>query len=446
MGKITNKELEALKPTDAGKKLREDGGLVGVVRLKADGTVSVQWKWRYRFAGKVKETALGTWPKMSMPAIREERKRLAALLDQGRDPADETKAAKLKARAEQIEAIAAEKARIAQAEAQAARMTVRELFDRWEKGELTKRKTGSAEVRRMFEKDVFPAIGRMHAADVRRGDIAALLDKVAERGVTRMVAVILSLVRQMFRYAVTREWIDTDPTALLKKTDFAGKPTERERALGEAEIRELAKRLPKALGESQRRALWIQLATCCRIGELMAARWEHIDLDAGTWIIPAENSKNGRAHIVSLSDFAIGHFKALRKLTGHSEWVFPARHKDGHVCPKSLAKQIADRQRGNNAPMARRSPLTDALMLPGGKWTPHDLRRTGATLMAALGVRPDVIERCLNHTEQNKIQRIYQRHSYEAEQREAWRLLGERLELLTSGESNVTTMPKRKAA
>ena len=76
--------------------------------------------------------------------------------------------------------------------------------------------------------------------------------------------------------------------------------------------------------------------------------------------------------------------------------------------------------------------LAETLVLPGGRWTPHDLRRTGATIMVSLGVLPEVAERCLNHTEENKVKRIYQRHSYEVEMREAWRLLGERLTLLTA--------------
>ena len=94
--------------------------------------------------------------------------------------------------------------------------------------------------------------------------------------------------------------------------------------------------------------------------------------------------------------------------------------------------------------MSRRSPHTNALILPGGKWTPHDLRRTAATLMTALGVLPEVAEKCLNHTEESRVKRTYQRHSYEAEKREAWRLLGERLDLLDRGESNVVTLEPRK--
>ena len=60
-------------------------------------------------------------------------------------------------------------------------------------------------------------------------------------------------------------------------------------------------------------------------------------------------------------------------------------------------------------------------------------------MMTALGVIPEVAERCLNHVEQNKIKRVYQRHNYEKEMREAWRLLGERLELLTTAQDSVDT-------
>ncbi|EJN34826.1 hypothetical protein PMI35_00393 [Pseudomonas sp. GM78] len=52
--------------------------------------------------------------------------------------------------------------------------------------------------------------------------------------------------------------------------------------------------------------------------------------------------------------------------------------------------------------------------------------------MTALRVIPEVAERCLNHTEENKVKRIYQRHSYTAEMTAAWNLLGEHLETLTN--------------
>ena len=68
-------------------------------------------------------------------------------------------------------------------------------------------------------------------------------------------------------------------------------------------------------------------------------------------------------------------------------------------------------------------------------------------MMTMLHVLPEVADRCLNHAEENKIKRIYQRHNYENEMREAWRLLGERLDLLTHADATtVVVIAGHKAA
>ena len=66
--------------------------------------------------------------------------------------------------------------------------------------------------------------------------------------------------------------------------------------------------------------------------------------------------------------------------------------------------------------------------------------------MKSLGADSDVIELCLNHIEQNRMKRIYQRHEHETENSEAWRLLGERLTLLRSNAKNVVTLKGKKKA
>jgi integrase len=131
----------------------------------------------------------------------------------------------------------------------------------------------------------------------------------------------------------------------------------------------------------------------------------------------------------------------LQAITGDSAWCLPSRDGKRHICLKSIAKQIKDRVR--DEPLSNRTKATGALLLPGGAWTPHDLRRTGATLMGELGVMGEVIERCLNHVEGNKLKRIYQRHELKAEQREAWRLLGDRLGLLLAMENHQNVVIRR---
>lgn len=316
----------------------------------------------------------------------------------------------------------------------AARITVADLFKRWASVDLISRKDGGKEIRRMFEKDVLPKIGRLAVDEVKKGHVTAVTDALLARGVTRMAKLIFSLMRQMFRFAVDRDIIEADPTASIRKTKIGGKDTERDRVLSEDEIRDLHHKLPAAgLLQSTECAIWLALSTCCRIGELLSARWEHVDVERGTWRIPAENSKNAKAHTIYLSDFATQQFQRLYKISGSTAWCYPDRSGTKSVSLKTVTKQLGDRQR-ETAPMSRRSANIATLKLSEGHWTPHDLRRTGATMMTRLRILPEVAERCLNHTEENKVKRTYQRHGYEPEMRDAWQVLGARLELLTRNE------------
>jgi len=151
-------------------------------------------------------------------------------------------------------------------------------------------------------------------------------------------------------------------------------------------------------------------------------------------------AKNGKAHTIALSDFALRQIQTLHAITGMTLWLFPNSELTAPVCSKSTTKQAGDRQRYDNPILRNRSQDAHALELPGCRWVPHDLRRTAATIMVQLGVLPDVVEKCLNHTEPNKLKRIYQRASYEVPMREAWRLLGERLDLLASKPANVVML------
>jgi integrase len=425
------------KPQSDEYFLADGGGLY--LRVRPDGTKN--WLFRYSFGNKRRKVGLGGAEVVSLAAARQEAQRLRDMVAAGTDPQIE--------RAQREADQEAERKRI---EAQAARLTVGELFARWDRLELSRRKDGGAEVRRSYQKDVLPKIGEVLVEDVTRGMVADLLDAVVERGARIVARNLLGDLRQMFGFAVKRGLIENDPTGHLKRDDF-GKKVERDRALSEAEVRELARLLPKAkMQDSSVHAVSIMLGTCCRVGEVSRARLADVDLEAGTWTIPVQNAKNSKPHKVYLSEFVQPHFAALveRAQRLGSEWLLPAKNPDGvtvgHVCVKSLSKQIGDRQRGTDGqPMKGRSPLVNALALPGGKWTAHDLRRTGATMMAALGVDPHVIERCLNHVEQNKLIRTYQRHSYETEMREAWRLLGDRLALLVREDADNVVPIKRSA-
>ena len=435
--------IRKAKPKDK-EYLLTDGQCL-YLRIRPDG--SKDWMFIYRFGpdGRKRKISFGSLADLPLAAARLKRNECRESIKRDIDP----QLLRVQREAEQE----AQRSALA---AVSARLTVKQLFERWERVELSARKDGGKEVRRSFSKDVLPVLGDLAAEDVKRANVAAILDNVVERDARILARNLLGDLRQMFGFAIKRDLVENDPTSHLKRNDY-GEKVERERVLAAAEIKALWKELPIAgMTKANQLALSIQLGTACRIGEILQARWEHVDLGAGTWRIPAANAKNAREHTIALSDFALAKFQALKAINGTKKdaqgqdvacpWVMPARLTDSHVDLKSIAKQVADRQRPDKDAMSKRSAKGDALILSGGKWTPHDLRRTAATLMVQLKVAPDVVERCLNHVEQNRMKRVYQRHDYATEMKQAWQLLGDRLELLTREDAdNVVPLLQRQA-
>ena len=424
---LTDRAIQKAKANERSSVYLSDGLGLYIRVMKSGNKV---WVYRMKDAGgKTRWIDLGVYPVLTLSSARSEAAILNSKRRQGIDPVKEKKSE--------------ESLKVQELKLIEAKLTIIQLFERWEKFELSRRKDKGAEARRSFEKDVFPKLGELLVENVTRSMIVNALDNVVERGARIVARNLLGDIRQMFGFAILRDIVESDPTSRLKRDDF-GRKTERERVLSDLEIQILPDMLNEArMAHSSIATIWIMLSTCCRIGEISQSRWTDVDLDNGVWRIPADNSKNAREHTIYLSQFAIEHFRALnelKELAEKSQWVLPARWKSkeniGHVSPKSLAKQVGDRQRGNKVPMSCRSNHTDALIMPGGNWTPHDLRRTGATMMGTLGVRPDVIEKCLNHTPQNKLIRIYQRQELKSEQKDAWILLGGKLEELISTMNN----------
>lgn len=424
---LNDRQIRLAKPTDKEYLLADGQGLF--LRIRPTG--AKDWLFVYTFAGKRRKLGLGSFDGVTLATARGEA-----------DRARESIAKQIDPQLNQLQRVAEQTAQREALKAKKTRLTVKELFGKWEKLALSARKDKGAEVRRSFEKDVLPTVGDLAAEDVRRVDVARILDGVVSRGARIVARNLLGDIRQMYGFAIARGLLEIDPTSHMKRDDY-GRKVERERVLTDAEIKALAKALPGArMAKPAGLAVWIQLATCCRVGELIQARWADVDMKTRSWRIPADVSKNAHEHTIHLSDFALARFNELHGLTGvmvadsgekvPCEWVMPARKGKGHVDLKSLTKQIGDRQRGDKEAMSNRSAHGKALMLSGGKWTPHDLRRTGATMMVSLGVLPEVVERCLNHREQNRVKRIYQRHDYKKEMKAAWQLLGERIAALQS--------------
>lgn len=442
---LTVKKLESLNVTDHGIRLRHVRGIVGKVRAGVEG-ITVAFTTRFRHAGKTREVALGSWPSMSLKTIagKADSLRQAARVS---NPVEARQTARLKKKADSIEALNEQQNRLVQLSALEQRTTVRELLDRWVKRKLshTRKDCGLSTVR-SFEKDVLASIGHIAVADIKKHHIVSILDAMLERSVTRQTKMVLSDLRAMFNFAIDdAELIEVNPTGRISKASL-GKDVERDRVLSETEVIDLFRKLPSSgLPETAALALKLQFATICRIGEIIGLQWANVDVDAMTLTIPM--TKNGKAHTVYLSQFAVEILLDLYQITGATPWLFPSARLDGPINNKAFTKYVSDRQRIGK-PLANRTQNTRALALTGGRWGSHDLRRTGASMMAdELAVIPDVVERCLNHTIESKIKRIYQRAQYKTPMREAWRLLGERLELLEAKANkliqNVSTLNRK---
>lgn len=452
MAVLTVKELEAIRPDQDGETFTMGDGMQGLVIARAQG-VSIKVSWRYKIDGKQRRIVLGTWRKgESLKAFRDMRDSMQAELRRGIDPIEKGRADRLNEAAALAESKRAASNRLEAERLLNARQTVQELFSAWEAAALKTRADKGAEVRRSFTADVFPLIGDIAAQDIQRVHVNRIILEIGkratpERDMVRTKRKTLADIRQMFDWAVDQELIATNPTANIKKHKL-GKDGERDRVLSEGEVVELFKKLPlSGLHEISRTALMIQISTMCRIGELLAAEWAHVDMDRGQWTIP--ETKNGKKFTVDISPFALIQFETLKRLTGKTPWLIPNSSLTGPIDPKAITKQTADRQRGNAEPLAGRTQQTDSLSLSGGQWRPHDLRRTGATMCAELGALPDVIERCLNHTVSERMKRIYQRAQYGGHMREAWHTLGARLEILQLQAmglaENVATLNKKVA-
>jgi len=480
MARLTEVQLKALRAADDGARLSDGDGVFGVIYAKADGDVSVRFTMRYKAGGKSRDVRLGTWPKVSLRAMREERDRVRTEIKDRIDPLERRLAGRLK---DQVE-IAEAQRRIAEEAAQRQiererNLPLRDLFDAW-LSNGTARKDGGAELRRAFSKDILPALGDKPVRAITSDDLRAALSAVGQdRGRGRLAVLLLRDLKQMFRWATDEQpWrrllAEGDPTKRILVDKIVSSDYDvtniRRRILSADEIRELRatfrqmqadyeaaknrRTASRPVSQETQIALWLCLSTCCRIGELLSARWDHVDLARCEWVIPRENYKRQRDDkrpdfLVGLSGFAVRQFEALRKITGKSEWCFPSSNGTTHVCVKSVSKQVGDRQtsfKNRTRPLKGRRN-DDSLILGagnGGEWTAHDLRRTGSTLMQSLKVRETIRNLCLNHTVGTRIDQAYGVHEFADEKREAWAQLGARLEAILA--DNVVIMPVRDAA
>jgi len=417
--KLTDKHLRQLKPA-ATEEVIGDGGGLWVRVLPAAKGGAINFYYRYEFSGKERRYNCGTYPATSLAQARERRNVARSIVKSGIDPVIQQEMDK--------------SARTVAQAVERMEKTVKDLLSDWKRFYLSAhRKDGGAEVEAFMNRDVIPLLGAMRAKDVRLAHVNEVIERVLARGARRTANVTLSLMRQMFRHGLAKGIVETDPTLTLTKKQAGGKETPVDRNLPLDEIAELHGKLAESdLHEKMKAAIWFLLATGARIGELLKARWADIDEREKIWTIPAENSKNGRAHLIHLSAFAMKQLKTMKDFK-EGPFLLSGRDPKSSLSDKTVSKAIRDRIR--KEPLKRRTPRSGTLLLSGGEWSPHDLRRTMASRMGDLGIQPHVIERCLNHIQQG-IVGVYQRQEYLKERKAAFDQWGRTLATATNNRTS----------
>lgn len=426
------------------KSLVDGEGLY--LRIRDTGAKTWLFYYTSPVTGKRPRLKIGSYPAITLSKAREEAAKHQLIVDEGKDPKIEEEQEEL------LSTIGGERPR-----------TVDELFNRWSTDWLkSNHEEEGAYTKGMMNRHVLPLIGKVELDRLRSSQIVAVLTPLKNSGKARTAGVVLSSLRQMFAHAIENDWMQGDPSAAIKKSKWdTSRP--RERVLTDEEVTILASKIPDAdLPEAIECGIWIMLSCMTRVEETGLAQLKHIDFKKKTWFIPKENQKetNGRPpkdYWVHLSPFAEQCFRRLADLPQELaerknarlpkskrqflvplvdvDFLFPASKREGPINEKTIAHAMHDRQRPGEEPLPGRTPLVDSLVLPGGTLTPHDLRRTGSTMMRELGIPQDVIDRCLNHAESDVITATYQQAKLEQEKRAAWLKLAAHLEQLISKEA-----------
>ncbi len=392
MPTFTTRWLESVKVSKQSDFVdRSEPGLM--FRVAPSGVKSWSLMYRRQSDNKRRRVSLGRFPEIGLAAARARATRLKEAIAEGADPADSPPPREVE--------------------------TVNELLDRFLKDHPTGLRW-KAEMTRIFAKDFRKAIGQHKIDEVKRTHILTVCNAVKDRGGKGISAnVALAAIRKAFNWAVSEGYLETSPATGIPQRV---KQESRDRALSEAEIRTFWTNLDSTgMADGTRIALQLALVTGQRIGEICSATKGEVDLDKAEWLIPASKAKNRREHMVPLSPMAIELFVAAMSLS-ESDFIFPARpslvaRRHRYLAPHSVADRM------------RRS--LDALGLAENPATPHDLRRTVASQMAAMGITENIVARVLNHSSEigkTITGKVYIRHSFSAEKRHALEVWAAELE------------------
>ncbi len=401
---LTDIAIRNAKPGEKPTKMFDERGLF----LLVTPTGGKWWRLRYTFNGKEKLLSLGTYPDTRLKDARIRRDEARKLLADGVDPGENRKAVK-----------AARQERAANSFEVVAREWYAKQTPNWAEHH------GDRIIRR-FERDIFPWIGGQPIADVTAPELLAAVQRIENRGALETAHRALGNCGQVFRYAIATGRALRDPSGDLRgalppvKGEHFAAVTEPE------QVAELLRTLDGYQGTlTVACALRLAPLVFVRPGELRAAEWADIDLDAAEWRYTV--TKTDTAHIVPLATQAVAILRELHALTGTGRYVFPGA-------------------RSNGRPMSDNAILAAMRRMGIGKeeMSGHGFRAMARTILdEVLGFRPDFIEHQLAHAVKDPNGRAYNRTAHLAERKKMMQAWADYLDKLKAG---ADVLPFQRAA
>jgi integrase len=315
-------------------------------------------------------------------------------------------------------------------EARAAELAVEQLIERYVARRVTGRLKTSKEIESRLRRALAPILARK-ISELRRRELRELFDAAADEGHQREAEKRRQCVGAMFRWGLSQDLVETNPTAGLKAYD-PGRP--RDRVLSAEEIEVLWRWLEESsLSPTTADILRMQLLTGARCGEISGMQVEEIDKAEWVWKLPAARSKNGKDRVTPL----VG---AARQI---------------------IETRLAGLRRGPLFPSETGAAMNSALVghhlwirrnkFPVPHFASHDLRRTAVTHMAKLGLSLDIVAAVIGHEPGGKDVRVLVKHYLHDEfierKTHALKTWDERLRAIITGEvkaaSNVVELHRQ---
>jgi integrase len=284
--------------------------------------------------------------------------------------------------------------------------TFRSVCERYQEVDGKKLRTAKARAA-TFISLVYPVIGDMPIASLRRSDIVRLLDHVETKSGPVQADRTLAIVRKVLRWHAAR---DDDFVVPVVPGMARTKPSEhaRSRTLDDAELCKVWQTAEK-LADPFARLVQFLLLTAARRNEAGKMVWSEIQ--GADWLLPASRNKTKQPLVRPLSQRAQTLLASLPRFAG-CPYAFTATGKQAI---------------GGYGRFKRQFDVACGV----SNWTLHDLRRTARSLMSRAGVNGDHAEQCLGHII-GGVKGTYDRHSYYNEKAHAFEALAAQIEFITN--------------